>query len=77
MTETFVCGECELEQPMSVHKKTVFAFPASGHNGLEVITVNVDLCTSCFMNGGLSTQQQNRIRERVIAKIKKKPLEGG
>lgn len=69
MTDTFVCGECEQECKNSVLTKTKFKFPAHGLSGVNVIIVDVNLCTSCFINGGLSKHQKERIRSRILQKM--------
>lgn len=70
MTDTFVCGECELVHGSGALKITQFRFPAQSRKGLEVITVDVNLCTTCFINGGLSERQQKRIKSRIVDKLK-------
>lgn len=72
MTDTFVCGECELEHKDSALKIVKFTFPTPGKKFLEFITVDVNLCTSCFMNGGLSKHQEERIKSRVVQQIEEK-----
>ena len=72
MTDTFVCGECQEEQKETVLHTIKFAFPKEGDNGISVITVDVKLCTSCFMAGGLSEKQKSRIKTRIMDKIREK-----
>lgn len=69
MTDTFVCGECEQECKSTVLTKTKFKFPAHGLNGVNVVIVDVNLCTSCFINGGLSKRQKKRIKSRILQRM--------
>ena len=73
-----VCAECEGVFPESMVTTKSFVFPAADEAQIYGITVDYTICTRCFVSGGLSDRQKERIRQRVVeqAKEKKKPLEG-
>lgn len=66
MTDTFVCGECEQKHKNSALKTVKFMFPRKDQT---IVTVDVNLCTRCFVNGGLSERQEGRIRRRILTKL--------
>lgn len=69
MADMLVCAECEQDFPESMITRDSFVFPALSNKGLEGITVNYNICTRCFVNGGLSERQKERITNKILKEM--------